>query len=228
MRKCACKGFAALFFSLLFSSCGSDGVNTQFAQGNSPNGSPELRIYPLPGVSARLRNTHYYTLFESDYNDPVSAPILNPSGAKIATVSPRFKKDLLMEGSGKLKDGRVLNYATSVGGIHRYVVSPNAWGNGVGKCALVPFHTVAVDRRIVPLGSIVYIDETKGMPLPDGTLHDGVWRAEDIGSAIQNDRVDLYIGKRGWNTTLSRYKIKHLQALTVRILALPDGESCAY
>jgi 3D (Asp-Asp-Asp) domain-containing protein len=191
----------------------------------TPGADSELR---LPPVTAKLRNTHYYTIFESDYAGDPSSNVIDVSGRVLATVSAKFYKDLLMEGSGIARTGRVLNYTAKVGGVSRYEISPNPWGNGVGHCALRPFHTIAVDRSVIPLGSTVYIDETKGMPLPDGTLHDGIWRADDIGSAIQKDRVDLYVGKRAWNTALSHYKIDHLQALSVRILALPDGESCVH
>ncbi|MBS1961976.1 MAG: hypothetical protein JST04_07155 [Bdellovibrionales bacterium] len=220
-----------------FPSCGKEGVRARFAQEDGPppalaNPTPALSPSPvpsaLPPVTAKLRNTNYWTIFESDYSGTATAPVRDVNGVTIATVPAQFFTDLLMEGSGKLNSGIVLNYVDHVAGTSRYEVSPNPWGNGVGKCALVPFHTIAVDKRVIPLGSTVYIDETKGMPLPDGTKHDGVWRADDIGSAIQQDRVDLYVGKKSWNTSLSKYGIDHLEALTVRILALPQSGNCAY
>ena len=204
--------------------CGREGVRARFAQENRTDFvEPNL----LPPITARLRNTHYYTIFEADYAGEKTAVVRDIRGGTLASVTPSFYKDLLMEGSGKLQSGKVVNYHSKISGSPRYEISSNPWGNGVGHCALKPFHTIAVDKRVIPLGSQVYIDETLGMKLPDGTIHDGIWRADDIGSAIQRDRVDLYVGKRGWNTTLSRHGIEHLESLTVRIVKLPDGESCA-
>lgn len=184
----------------------------------------------LPPISARLRNTHYYTIFESDFNssEKRSVKIYDRFGNVLTRVTASFNTNLVMEGSGKLNDGRVINYDTSIGGIHRFRVVKNEWGVGVGGCILKPFRTVAVDRKIIPLGSKVYIDQTRGMPLPDGTLHDGYWRADDVGSAINRDRVDLFIGKKLWSNFLARYKVGHLQALDVRIIEYPNESSCPY
>lgn len=205
--------------------CGNEGVRFRFAQEEAPEFAAPAA--DAPPIAAKLRNTHYYTIFETDYSGKANTSVLDVRGRVLAKVPVAFYKDLLIEGSGKLKNGKVLNFGARVGGKSRYEISPNPWGNGVGRCVLVPFRTVAVDKRVIPLGSVVYIDQTDGMLLPDGTRHDGVWRADDVGSAIQRDRVDLYIGKREWNNALSDFKIDHLQALDVRILKLPDGESCA-
>ncbi len=223
----------AVLVSLVLFGCGNGKVEYRFPEKErAPEkiGVPENEALPLPPVEAKLRNTHYYTLFESDYSstDPKTNKLFDYRGRLLATVSAKFYKNLILEGSAKLVDGRVLNYDGKIGGTHRFKVIRSAWGLGVGTCVLSPFHTIAVDRAVIPLGSTVYIDETKGMKLPDGTLHDGIWRADDVGSAINRDRVDLYVGRRIWNKALDRAKITHLQALHVRILKLPDGESCAY
>ncbi len=61
-------------------------------------------------------------------------------------------------------------------------------------CRVVPMRTLAVDPSVVPRGSVVFIKETVGLPLPGGGLHDGLWYASDIGGAIKGDRIDLFTG----------------------------------
>src|SRR6185369_8766475 len=46
-------------------------------------------------------------------------------------------------------------------------------------CRAVPMRTLAVDPRVVPKRSVVFIKETVGLPMPDGSVHDGLWYASD-------------------------------------------------
>ena len=132
-----------------------------------------------------------------------------------------------MEGSGKLNDGRVLNYHSKIDGIRRFHVTEHSWGRGTGNCPLRPFKTIAVDPSFLPMGSVVYIDETVGMKLPDGRLHNGVWYAQDTGGAIQKDRIDFFVGRRQDGRLLAQAGIGHLEALTIRKIAPPPAENCA-
>ncbi len=94
---------------------------------------------------------------------------------------------------------------------------------GVGSkdslgCKVVPMRTVAIDPKIVPKGSVVYIPETVGLPVPGGGVHDGMWYASDTGGAIRGAMIDLFTGfgsysmqplmKKGLNLkTLSAHRI---------------------
>lgn len=179
-------------------------------------------------VLAKLRNTYYYVVLEAEYaKDPVDAVILDMSDNVLARVSKRFKRALNIEGSGRLIDGRVVNYAGIRNKEVRYRFTQSPYGDGVGTCPLIPFHTIAVDPNLIPMGSVVRIDETVGMALPDGSIHDGLWRAEDVGGAIQKDRVDLFVGdgEQG-GQVLTAHGIRHLQALTVRLVAEPTPDNC--
>lgn len=50
--------------------------------------------------------------------------------------------------------------------------------------------TVAVDPKVIPLKSILYIE------FPEPYTHmDGFYRAEDVGSAIKGNRVDIFFGE---------------------------------
>ena len=75
----------------------------------------------------------------------------------------------------------------------------HAGAKGVGVldslgCKVVAMRAVAVDKAIIPKGSILYIKETVGLKMPDGTRHDGYWYASDTGGAIKGQRIDLFTG----------------------------------
>lgn len=61
-------------------------------------------------------------------------------------------------------------------------------------CRLQPMRTVAVDPRVFPRHSVLFIKETVGLKMPDGTAHDGYWYASDVGGAIKGARIDLFTG----------------------------------
>ena len=61
-------------------------------------------------------------------------------------------------------------------------------------CAVSPMRTLAVDPRVIPKRSVVFIEETVGMIMPNGKPHDGLWYASDVGGAIKGQKVDLFTG----------------------------------
>lgn len=50
-------------------------------------------------------------------------------------------------------------------------------------------HTIAVDPNVIPLGSIVYIES-------DSPLVGGFYVAEDIGSVIKGNRIDIFMSDK--------------------------------
>ena len=50
------------------------------------------------------------------------------------------------------------------------------------------------DPRYIPRRTRLFIPETVGMRMPDGTLHDGYWYASDTGGAIKGANRFLQIG----------------------------------
>ena len=69
-----------------------------------------------------------------------------------------------------------------------------ATGNDSLGCPPVAMRTVAIDPRVVPRRTRLFIRETVGMTLPDGTIHDGFWYASDTGGLIKGNKIDLYTG----------------------------------
>jgi 3D (Asp-Asp-Asp) domain-containing protein len=61
-------------------------------------------------------------------------------------------------------------------------------------CKVVPMRTVAIDKTVIPRRTKLFIKETVGLPMPDGTKHDGFWYATDVGGAIKGSKIDLFTG----------------------------------
>jgi len=41
---------------------------------------------------------------------------------------------------------------------------------------------------------VLFIKETVGLKMPDGSAHDGYWYASDVGGGIKGARIDLFTG----------------------------------
>ena len=189
---------------------------------------PSARAYDDPPLGT-FRNTYYYMIFESDYpKSRRTAEVLTMDGKVLAKVTPKFMHDLAIEGSGHLSDGRVVNWAGRIGTESRWAITKLAWGRGTGACPLEPFRTIAADPTQIPSGATVKIAETVGMRLPDGTRSDGIWRAEDTGSAILHDRIDIFVGRKRDAHVLEDYGIPNLKALTISLVAQPLPDSCVF
>lgn len=124
--------------------------------------------------------------------------IYTQDGLFIKSATKSFVEELKMEGAGWLADGRIVNWA----GRCRYgegtcftILDPKRYpyGMGVMHRPLVPFRSVAVDRRLIPIGDTLYVPEFDGMLLPDGSRHDGCLRADDVGGAIRRRKIDFYV-----------------------------------
>lgn len=86
-----------------------------------------------------------------------------------------------------------------------------ATGNDSLGCRPVPMRTIATDPRYIPRHTRVFIPETVGMRMPDGTLHDGYWYASDTGGAIKGQKIDLYTGNgRGSMRPAMRFNQRRL------------------
>lgn len=128
----------------------------------------------------------------------------------IARVGRTFAQQLDLQGTGKLRDGRVLNTS----GLCKCPNSPcfmeikAAWAIGANG-RLAPFRSVAIDTKLVELGSLLYIPELDGKRMPGkapwgGYIHDGCVIADDRGGGIQGKKLDLFVAKKGYAQALDR------------------------
>ncbi|MGH1559554.1 3D domain-containing protein [Caulobacter segnis] len=61
-------------------------------------------------------------------------------------------------------------------------------------CKVAAMRTVAVDPNVIPRRTVIFIKETVGLAMPDGSKHDGYWYASDIGGAVKGLKLDLFSG----------------------------------
>jgi len=178
---------------------------------------PEPQVKPN-GKTLRLRATLYMVALESDYPIGPKSAFRTRDGKVLHRTSKQFLATAALQGTAQLNDGRTLMIDGGQKGPPHWKVSPDGSAVGASGCKLVPFRSVAVDRRVVPLGSQLIIEETRGMKLPDGKLHDGVWYTVDTGGRIKNNRVDLFVGagKEALSIPID-HGIKHLEPLKVRV-----------
>lgn len=127
-------------------------------------------------------------------DDDALPAVLDRHGETIAYVPAEFHRRLNVEGCGRLRDGRVLTYDTRIDGEIRFKFTDAPYGLASRNMPLAPFRSVAVDTLRVPLGTLLYIPAAAGMELPDGSRHDGVFLAKDVGSAIVENRIDVFVG----------------------------------
>jgi len=172
-----------------------------------------------------LKPTFYWVALEERNDGPSTHELKDLEGRVLARVSEKFWRAIRLEGTGKLLDGRVLNYDGRVklpdGTVEiRYVVCPEdaPYGYGLERRKLVPFRSVAIDPRVVPMDSTVYIPKARGARLPDGSIHDGYFQAIDIGDAIQNKRIDLFTSLGDQSEVFRRHGISNMKAVAVYLV----------
>jgi len=176
------------------------------------------------GPVVALRATLYMIALESDYPAGHEVSFRAPDGAALHQASKAFLNAAKIQGTAQLNDGRMLMIVVRKKGAPRWKVSPYRNAVGASGCKLVAFRSVAVDRRLVPLGSRLIIEETRGMKLPDGEVHDGVWYAVDTGGKIRNSRIDLFVGPGKSPLSIPiKHGIKHMELLKVRISEQTHG-----
>jgi len=142
----------------------------------------------------------------------------------IAEVSHEFANQLAIQGTGKLHDGRVLNIwgRCKCSKSPCFKVTENQWGTAGSNHPLQPFRTVAVDPKVVKLGSLLYVPLLEGRTMPGrppwgGYVHDGCVVADDTGGHIDGHRLDLFVGRKAYFLGLSGSGSSHAWAKHVPI-----------
>jgi 3D (Asp-Asp-Asp) domain-containing protein len=128
----------------------------------------------------------------------------------IAEVSKEFASQVAVQGTGKLHDGRMVNIWGACNCKHSpcFTVTQTQWGTAGSGKPLQPFRTVAVDPRVVKLGSLLHVPLLEGRTMPGrppwgGYVHDGCVIADDTGGHIAGNRLDLFVGRRAYFLGLS-------------------------
>lgn len=117
---------------------------------------------------------------------PGTRPVYDLSGRVLAYVDEGDYRDLLIEGTGQLPDGTRINWTD---GKRWRVLPAGSEGLGVGGRKLMSMQSIAVDPKVIPYDSIVYIREL------------GSWHlAVDTGDAIRGCHIDYFVGLEGTRT----------------------------
>lgn len=128
------------------------------------------------------------------------------SGTDAETLELDAERAALMEGDPDWRASARLYHAGGGG----------ATGNDSLGCRPIPMRTVATDPRVIPRRTRLFIRETVGLRLADGTTHDGYWYASDTGGAIKGNKIDLYTGH-------GRGSMQPIMRLNMRTLTIADA-----
>lgn len=155
---------------------------------------------------------------------PALVTIYSGSCEPITEVSRDFAAQLALQGTGKLKDGRVINIWGHCACDHTpcFKVTDEKWGTGGTGRALQPFRTVAVDPKVVKLGTLLHIPQLEGRTMPGrapwgGFIHDGCVVADDTGGSIDGNQLDLFVGRKSYFLGLSGSAGSHAWARHVPV-----------
>ena len=149
----------------------------------------------------RFKITYYWVVFQDRFKGPPSVPLYNMKRKVLAVVTDEFARRVSMEGTGILRDGRVVNLhekcAFAKYGWCFMLVdtgkAPFGWGSSE---PLHPFRTLAVPNNVLPRGTVVYLPDFDGMPLPGAEggfeYHDGCFVVEDTGWSLRGQHIDIF------------------------------------
>ena len=144
----------------------------------------------------------------------------------IASVTREFASELVMQGTGKLRDGRTVNIWGACGCDFSpcFQIVGNEWGYGGNGRQLQPFRTVAVDPKKIPLGTLLYIPALEGRRMPGrapwgGFIHDGCVIADDTGGGIDGNQLDFFVARRAYYHALSHRNGSHRWAKSTEVFS---------
>jgi 3D (Asp-Asp-Asp) domain-containing protein len=189
---------------------------------------PTASAAPPGKKVGRALMTFYWIIDDNAarYKGKRDAVLLDVHGREIAKVHRKFKRDVVMEGTGWLSDGRTVMYDRKVHGESRFRITGAKYGIGSLGCPLIPYRTVAVDPHWIKLGSTVYIPQLKGTKLPDGSIHDGMFTANDRGH-FHGSHVDVFIGAGARSSRpFVRKGYGSRSHVTVYFVGKADGGDC--
>lgn len=144
--------------------------------------------------------TYYWIPVEDDLPGPATTKLFDRDCKRLAKTSSKFAQQASLAGAGKLADGRML----TVDGYCKCPRSPcfriddHPWGMGADSRALVPFHSLAVDRDVLAIGATLFIPDVEGIALPGyfSPHHDGCFVADDVGGNITGKQIDWFVARQ--------------------------------
>lgn len=188
---------------------------------------PVAPKHPLKKSLGKFNMTYYWVTTEPP-NSRGTQFIKDKNCKRIAKVSKGFKRRLALEGSGVLKDGRLVSTAGPCKCGAPCFWTPkktHKWGAGVAQRPLSPFRSIAVDPKEVRIGTSLYVAELDGLTMPGsgdegGFVHDGCVVADDRGGGVRGKQIDFFAARRGHY--INFFKRNKLKTVSV----YPGGRRC--
>jgi len=157
----------------------------------------EKRQTNLRLIKKNAALTYYWVVFESDYPGPRNVQLKSCSRKNIAVVNARFAKDIQLEGTGILKDGRVVNIGSDDNCFDVIDNKKFPFGSGETSLPLDPFITIASND--IKSGTKLYIKEFDGLRLPiNNKIHNGCFKVGDTGFSFRGNHIDVFVLKEAF------------------------------
>ena len=167
---------------------------------------------PNARYMGRFKVTFYWVVEEADYPQSSAVPLYDKQGRLVGRFSRAFVNDFKREAAARLRDGRCISYMKKAG---RVMVDSQFMG--INGHRLTELKSVAVDPRIVPIGARLYMPQAEKVVV-NGTPLTGIFRAQDIGGAVQGKHIDIFVGSRKNIDAFSSAGLKSLSSVDVYIL----------
>lgn len=155
-----------------------DTVITQLPSTQAPAGAMKYL--------GKFRVTFYWIIRESDYGGPKDTPLYLENGKLLGYFDYDFVQAFKKEACAELKGGKLISYmkrVNRVGVVREFL--------GVNGYTISPFKSIAVDPSVIATGSKLYIPALTTMK---ERPHNGVVYAHDIGSMINGNSIDIFVG----------------------------------
>lgn len=153
----------------------------------------------------RFRNTYYD--FPKEDTGAKDTPIYDATCKVITQVTRDFHDRVCVQGSGRLSTGETVSFAKRNCDCAEVCprtdqkicferLDPARFPTGRGALGkpITPLRSIAVDSSVIPLGTVVFIPEFKGLDVPGGGKHDGCFIAEDRGLKVIGRQIDIFTG----------------------------------
>lgn len=138
----------------------------------------------------RFKITYYWAVDETEYPEAKSQKLYAADGSLLGWFSTAFVRAFKTEAAAVLRDGRRVSYlkrANRAQVVDKFL--------GYGGYRLNDLKSVAVDPRVIPVGAKLYIPQAENI-VADGVTLNGIFYANDIGSAVKGKHIDIFVGKR--------------------------------
>jgi 3D (Asp-Asp-Asp) domain-containing protein len=201
--------------------------NGEWIEGTGAPAPSERADRTRPPAGETYRNTYYD--FPKEGSGEKTATVFDGSCNPIAKVTQAFHDAVCVQGSGRLSTGETISFARrdcecaaicprSQHKICFDKLDPKQFPTGRGATGkpVTPLRSVAVDTDLIPLGTMLFISDYVGLPLPGGGTHDGCFRADDRGSRVSGRHVDVFTGDPD-TTALYNRLVPSNQGVTVEI-----------